>query len=688
MKAGLSLALALLALALPVDLVPAYADDLVQRETRVADAIAKYGVTGTGTIVAIMDRGIDWQNNDFRNSDGSTRIAYIFDLLDNTGATAPGNSYRVGTIYTRSEINDALLNGKPLPTRDAVGHGTATAGNCCGNGRNSVNGKYAGIAPHSTLIVVKLVSDGAPAHDGEPAEAAFYDPTLIPVAIDFIRDKAIELGMPCVMILNIGSTTGPADGTSSLSRKIDSTVGPAIPGLVFVTGTGDDGGVPNHAGGTVAVGGDTGLVIHKGSASRLRFELWYQDVDRFDIKIDTPTASYGPYAAPANNSYDTKTSSEFSYNHNGSIYYTNHKRVVYVDMTGPSGIYTIHLLGAQVAAGSFDADLNPANTIVADSINNYFLSYVVPGKTIWDMATAFHNIVPNSYVFRTSYVDIDGIPRSTPPGQGSVGDLWLGSSVGPTWDGRLGMDVSAPGNDVFVTYNPRSWWATRRYNLVQDGGGFYGRAGAVSAANPLVTGIIALMLERNPSLDAAVVKSILQTTAKRDAFTGPEPSSTWGYGKVDALAALDMVAVMGSGTTALALSANKPTFATGDQIQLDLTKANPGPATIVDEYVGALLPSSAGATFGCPSGDAIVFFADGFSRFVTSCLSSAPQTFVALSSNHPLPGGLAATLTRDFFGFSWPPSAPAGTYTFFVAFTKSGTLDVIASAVASVNFTP
>ena len=56
----------------------AAADDLVKQETRVADAFANYGVTGNGVIVAIMDRGIDWQNNDFRNLDGTTRIALHF----------------------------------------------------------------------------------------------------------------------------------------------------------------------------------------------------------------------------------------------------------------------------------------------------------------------------------------------------------------------------------------------------------------------------------------------------------------------------------------------------------------------------------------------------------------------------------------------------------------------------------
>jgi hypothetical protein len=518
----------------------ATADDLVKQETRVADAFANYGVTGSGVIVGIMDRGIDWQNNDFRNVDGTTRIAYIFDLTDDTGATLSGNPYGIGTIYTRDQINNALLYGTTLPTRDAVGHGTSTAGICCGNGRNSPNGKYAGIAPNSTLIIVKVVSDGAPAHDGEAAEAPFFKSERISVAIDFIRDKATELGMPCVMLLNSGSTSGPADGTSSLSRKIDTTFGPGKPGLIFVTGTGDDGGMPNHAGGTVAAGESVSIRIQKGSALPLLFEMWYRDTDRFSISVDTPTASYGPYNAPANNSFDSQTTAEFQYTHNGSIYYTNQKRVVYVSLNGAAGNYSIRLFGAQIASGTFDAALNPSRFWDPNYMDNRFLSHVMPGKTIWDVSTAFNNIVPNSYVFRTSWVDIDGFTRSK-LGEGVVGDLWRGSSIGPTWDGRLGMDISAPGENIITTYNPRSWWATFRYNLIQDGNGLYGMASAVSAANPLTVGIIALMLERNPTLDAVAVKSILQKTARQDSFTGGSPNPNWGYGKIDALAALNAV---------------------------------------------------------------------------------------------------------------------------------------------------
>ena len=76
----------------------ALALDKVRVETRSDLASAKYGVTGKGVIFAMIDRGIDWRNKDFQNSDGTTRIAYIFDLTDNTGAKAPNNRYGVGTI--------------------------------------------------------------------------------------------------------------------------------------------------------------------------------------------------------------------------------------------------------------------------------------------------------------------------------------------------------------------------------------------------------------------------------------------------------------------------------------------------------------------------------------------------------------------------------------------------------------
>ena len=42
-------------------------------ETKADLAFAKYGVTGKGVLVAVLDRGIDYSHPDFRNANGSTR---------------------------------------------------------------------------------------------------------------------------------------------------------------------------------------------------------------------------------------------------------------------------------------------------------------------------------------------------------------------------------------------------------------------------------------------------------------------------------------------------------------------------------------------------------------------------------------------------------------------------------------
>ena len=513
---------------------PALADPLVEQETLSAQARVTHGVTGKNVAVAIMDRGIDWTHPDFRHADGSTRIAYIFDMTDNSGAAAAGNTYGVGTIYSRAQINAALSGGPALATRDAVGHGTATAGNCCGNGAAS-QGRYVGVAPESTLIIVKFTSDGAPAHDGQLAEAAFYNGALFPKAVDFSVDKARELGMPLVMLANFGSIGQRADGGDAMAKKIDAVVGPGKPGLVFVTGAGDDGGRNNHAAGQVSTGQTVQIRFQKGQTGRVTLQLWYLATDRFTVSMASATASYGPYAAPANNTFDARATPEFSYGHNGSVYYDNALRLIFFTLDGPVGTYALSLTGASVSAGRFEAYLTPGYFSLNDV--NHFLTFAAQDTTIWAAAAAKYNIAPNSYVFRQTWKGLNGSTYSV-TNEGAAGDLWLGSSVGPTWDGRVGIDVSAPGDRNITTYAPNSFWATARGNLIFDGAGLYGMASAVSAAAPLVTGVVALMLQRNPGADAATIKSALQRSARTDAFTGAVPNARWGYGKLDALAAV------------------------------------------------------------------------------------------------------------------------------------------------------
>ncbi len=60
--------------------------DKARVETRVDEAVRKFGVSGKDVRVAILDRGVDWKNNDFRNPDGTTRIEGILDFTDPSGA--------------------------------------------------------------------------------------------------------------------------------------------------------------------------------------------------------------------------------------------------------------------------------------------------------------------------------------------------------------------------------------------------------------------------------------------------------------------------------------------------------------------------------------------------------------------------------------------------------------------------
>lgn len=519
--------------------------DVGRIEARVDQAVARFGVTGRGVIVAVLDRGIDWQNDDFRNEDGSTRIKWIFDLTDDTGANAPGNTYGVGTIYSEAQINAALTGGPPLGTRDAVGHGTTTTAIIAGNGRGLPSRKYRGVAPDAAIIAVKVVA-GAPAHDDQPEEPSFFDLGRAMTGLDFVRDKATALGRPCVMVPNFGSIGGPTDGTSEWCRKVDALV---KPGLLLVNGTGDDGGAANRASGNVPAGGDAAIQIQKGDAGLLRLDLWYPGADQFDVTITTPGGIFGPYPAPANNSYDYQHQPDsFTLYHQGSSYVfygaTNGKREILIDFNGPVGTYTVQLHGASVVSGGrFDASLTPSTIFQPPDAANRFLTFTQPGNlgNIWDGGSALRHICPGDYVVRTDYVDLDGIPRSF-TAEGTVGQIWKGSSSGPTFDGRLGIDLAAPGDSLFTAYNPKSYWATARYNLIEDGLGKYGRASAVSAANPFTTGIVALMLQLNPHLEPETAKQILHDTARADAFTGPVPNPQWGYGKIDALAALGRLA--------------------------------------------------------------------------------------------------------------------------------------------------
>lgn len=163
------------------------------------EAVSLYG---KGILTAVVDSGIDYTHPAFRREDGTTRIKAIW---DQTIPGRPPKGYAIGTEYTENQINEALEQTarqeqeRIVPSRDNSGHGTAVAGVAAGNGGGSPGSRYAGVAPESELLIVKL---GSPRQDGFPRTTELME------GVDYVLRKALELKMPVAVNISFGNTYG------------------------------------------------------------------------------------------------------------------------------------------------------------------------------------------------------------------------------------------------------------------------------------------------------------------------------------------------------------------------------------------------------------------------------------------------------------------------------------------------
>ena len=106
----------------------------------------------------------------------------------------------------------------------------------------------------------------------------------------------------------------------------------------------------------------------------------------------------------------------------------------------------------------------------------------------------------------------------------TYGDLNFFSGRGAALDGRRLVDLVAPGS---VTFSAAS------------SGGGWTAFGGTSAALPHVAGVCALLVQAAPEATPRQIEWALTLGARRDAFTGAVPDHAWGYGKLDAVGALE-----------------------------------------------------------------------------------------------------------------------------------------------------
>ena len=511
-------------------------NDLANASTQVAAVQAGTGLThgydGSGVIVGVIDSGIDLTHPAFFDGDGESRVLYLWDQTD---ATGPGPSEMSSTYGT--EYKHAAIRAGGISQVDTSGHGTHVAGTAAG--RDST---YPGVAPEAGLVIVKTN----------------FTSTGLTDAASYIFQKAALLGRPAVINASLGGHIGPHDGTSLEEQALDSLVSNSA-GRSMVVSAGNEGdtvfngytgGI--HTGFSVA-GGGAGLTYFQAIPStQSQIDLWGLQDCTANLGIGIYKSGVGIIAATefvANGVAYTKNLSD------GAILLA----MVAIDRTemvnAQNGKW--HSLIAVAATSSYDPSVYEMILAVEDACSSFdawvatdgtmfFSDYsgadVYPGgngKTVGIPGTASKAITVGAYITRTSWTDIGGNPQSDPLGLiTTLDDLAYFSSRGPALTAAQGQkpNVTAPGAFTISAYSsassPDSRYVIDSQHVAMPG---------TSMSSPHVAGIVALLLQAYPSLSYDQVMTYLQSTARSDSFVGSAPNSNWGYGKVDALAAINAV---------------------------------------------------------------------------------------------------------------------------------------------------
>ncbi|MBM4168628.1 MAG: T9SS type A sorting domain-containing protein [Ignavibacteria bacterium] len=486
--------------------------------------------TGKGVIVLIYDTGIDFFHGDFRdpNDLNKSRILAIWDqtLTPISGERNPtGLNY--GVEYTKAEIDDEI-DGTPtgvVRQRDISGHGTHVAGTAAGNGK-AVSGKYVGMAPEADIIVVK-------GGDGSFSESRMID------GLTYAQQKAVQFGKPLVLNWSIGGQHGPHDGTRDYEFAVDQFVN--TPGRIVCISAGNDGASNIHIDGTVSTGSSTTITFTVPTYTatsgtnndRFTLDLWFNTpVNAVIATLTSPggivaTRTAGQTGSEADNTDGTITVD--NYLNNSGL------RGVWVDVrdadaTRPpkTGTWTLVLSGIS-ATTTYDGWMS-RTTVGTTSVT---VSGGNTNKTVSSPGTSNNAITVGSYVTKwtwynnlgSGYTYSNTVDRSS-----NISDF---SAKGPTRDGRLKPEISAPGQGITAALskdmNPPV--SSTRIHL---GDKHYLTQGT-SMASPHVAGGVALLLQASPTLQAQAIKDLLTSRARKDAFTGTSSNNTWGHGKMDIL---------------------------------------------------------------------------------------------------------------------------------------------------------
>ncbi|MCM1268489.1 MAG: S8 family serine peptidase [Bacteroidales bacterium] len=475
-------------------------------------------LTGRGVLVAVIDSGISYWNEDFRKQDGSTRIRFLWDQV-------------LGREFGEQEINAALAAGSRqaalqiVPSIDTSGHGTAVAGIAAGNG-GARGAAYTGIARESDLLIVRL---------GTPRADSFPRTTELMRALTYAVNKARELAMPLAVNLSFGNTYGAHNGSSLLERFLDNIA--EIGRTVICAGSGNEGASGGHVGGSLrenesrrtvtdsvnyaadgtdtAVSGQDAVVEMAVGAyeTGLNVQLWKEYADRYLVTVLSPSGSLftADTDRPGKQSVRLGQTQILFYNGEPAPYMTSQE--LYFDFLPAAGnryleqgVWTFRLHPQRIVTGNYTFYLPSAAVLSADT------RFVrpTPDVTLTIPSTASGVITVGAYdpVYE-SYADFSG-----------RGYLYQEQVNSRTSDAYVKPDLVAPGVGV----------------IAPDRNGGLSAVTGTSFAAPFVTGAAALLMQwgivlgNDPYLYGEKVKAYLRKGAKPIRGVADYPDARAGYG--------------------------------------------------------------------------------------------------------------------------------------------------------------
>ena len=487
--------------------------------------------TGKDVIIGVTDWGFDYTHPMFYDTSlNSSRILAAWDQFKNAGTPPTGFNY--GTEHLGATALSTAESDTACTYYDYATHGTHVAGIAAGGGAGL---GLKGMAFESNLLFVQIYLDAAAAID----------------AVDWMKAIAENEQKRLVVNMSWGLYhLGPLDGTSLLSQALDNF---SDNGVVIVTSNGNNGGDNFH-------------IVHDFNHDTIQTKVDFYNYSAHPSMWGQSISMWGE----ANGSFSAAIEV-----YNGttllvkSPYYHTTSAAAYLDSSLITGTDTIFFNVTTDA--SYPSNKRPhmrlrvknTNTSLSVILKSYASEGIVHYWNVTELSNGAGNWGMPFSPFGTGGVKADfaygigepscaksvisvGAHASETKFSGGVirnGILASFSSRGPTMDGRVKPDISAPG--VSVTSSLSSF--TTESHGIEETTMFNGRTynfakfSGTSMASPAAAGVVALMLDANPALTPSEVKTILKSSARTDNRTGIIPSTgstDWGWGKVTATAAV------------------------------------------------------------------------------------------------------------------------------------------------------